>query len=175
MYDDVIKMAGGYGTYQRLASTLIICSYCMYYTVFYGLMYCVRIPDLVCIKPGDADYSECTEEEICNGNLPYQFAYSYYSDSYYNWYEQLDLLCHESKITQIYIALAASHGLSILLAPWYTELIGMKLSLIILTLLQSVACGFMMVSKNANFTIALVALCGMTGGRQAFSYILLAE
>ena len=62
-----------------------------------------------------------------------------------------------------------------MLAPFYTERYGMKKCLIVFSALQAVICGAMMATRNKNLFIVLAAICGITGGRLAFSYILLAD
>ena len=56
MYDDIIKKAGGFARYQKLATLIIICSFALFYSQFFAMNFLLLQPDYRCRGPGETDW-----------------------------------------------------------------------------------------------------------------------
>ena len=110
MYDDIIKKAGGFAPYQKLATLLIISSFALFYAQFFSLTFLLQEPNYECLTPGSASWASCSQEQACEAGVEYRFDYSRNGkiidrESYSNWYEQMNLTCEDpNKVKMIPIA-----------------------------------------------------------------------
>ena len=76
MYDDIIKKAGGFAPYQKVATLLILSSFALYYAQFFSLTFLLLQPNYDCLMLGSSVWVTCTKEQACEPGVEYRFDYS---------------------------------------------------------------------------------------------------
>ena len=87
----------------------------------------------------------------------------------------MDLTCKQHEIHVMLALTVSAHILSVFTAPIYVRVFGMKRCLVTMTLVQALCCSILLFSTSIELTSVLMTLIGLTGGRQAFSYLYIAE
>lgn len=103
MYDDIIKKTGGFASYQKVATLIILCSFALFYSQFFSLSFLLLQPDYECLFPGQSEWLSCSREQACESGVEYRFEYNNGQgrlggrESYSDWYEQMNLTCVDPK------------------------------------------------------------------------------
>lgn len=84
LYDDAIKIVGGYGLYQKMTTFLVLYIYMARYLIIFSFSTLLHDTRYQCLIEGE--YTECTSEEICSNDYTWQFD-SNNERYFYTWVE----------------------------------------------------------------------------------------
>ena len=160
-----MKKTGGFSPYQKTATFMIISSFVLYYSQFFCLNFLLFEPDYQCLEEGQ--WHGCNRETACEaGPDNYRFAYDVDKESYFNWYEWLDLTCKSTKkIKMIPIAFVIGNCFAQITSPFQVKVAGLKGALLINTAAQALITLALVFTRSLDLVICIVCLLGLTGGR----------